>query len=176
MWGATLDNMGCFGDSTGQGGPSLVKHGQHRRQGQCANLEESDCGAVAHAEQEESDEDGDGCPQPIQFPVLGLGTALIQVQLWTGGGGQCVSPMGSRSLPVQSFGNDGTPRAEGPSVPTRSTLLGQLSWISALCHPSVPPGPGCGRPYSQTGCLDLVNDSLSVPALSTKGVGQHQRL
>jgi hypothetical protein len=54
--------------------------------GQCAHLEECDSGTVAHAEQEEGDEDGDGRPQPIQLPVLGLGTGLIQIHFWTGRG------------------------------------------------------------------------------------------
>ena len=52
----------------------------------CANLEEGDSGAVANAEQEEGDEDGDGGPQPVQLPVLVLSTAVIQDQLWTGRG------------------------------------------------------------------------------------------
>lgn len=46
--------------------------------GRQAHLEKGDRGAVAHAEQEEGDEDGDGGPQPVQLPILGLCTALIQ--------------------------------------------------------------------------------------------------
>ena len=49
--------------------------------GDSANLEECDRGAVAHAEQEEADEDGDGRPEPVQLPILGLSTGLIQFQL-----------------------------------------------------------------------------------------------
>ena len=49
--------------------------------GDSANLEECDRGAVTHAEQEEADEDGDGRPEPVQLPILGLSTGLIQFQL-----------------------------------------------------------------------------------------------
>ena len=52
----------------------------------CAHLEEGDSGAVAHAEQEEGDEDGDGGPQSVQLPVLVFSTAVIQDQFWTGRG------------------------------------------------------------------------------------------
>ena len=48
-----------------------------------ADLEECDSSAVAHAEQEEADEDGDGRPEPVQLPVLGLSTGLVQLQPWT---------------------------------------------------------------------------------------------
>ena len=44
-----------------------------------ADLEECDSSAVAHTEQEEADEDGDGCPEPVQLPILGLSTDIIQV-------------------------------------------------------------------------------------------------
>lgn len=45
--------------------------------GRPAHLEERHGGAVAHAEQEEGDEDGDGRPQPVQLPVLGVSTGLL---------------------------------------------------------------------------------------------------
>ena len=54
------------------------------------HLEEGHGGAVADAEQEERDEDGDGCPEPVQLPILGVRTALLlQEQVCTGRGGQC---------------------------------------------------------------------------------------
>lgn len=46
-----------------------------------ANLAEYDRGAVAHAEQEKVDEDGDGPPEPIQLPLLGLSRGLVQSHL-----------------------------------------------------------------------------------------------
>ena len=46
-----------------------------------ADLAECDRGAVAHAEQEEADEDGDGRPEPVQLPVLGLSRDLVQSHL-----------------------------------------------------------------------------------------------
>ena len=67
VWGWRRDNMGSMW-------------------GQQAHLEKGDRGAVAHAEQEEGDEDGDGGPQPVQLPILGLCTALVQKHPWTGRG------------------------------------------------------------------------------------------
>lgn len=55
--------------------------------GKCSShLEEGDGGTVAHAEQEEGDEDGDGGPQPIQLSILGLHAALVQQQVCRGRG------------------------------------------------------------------------------------------
>ena len=51
--------------------------GHHR---DSANLEECDSSAVAHAEQEEADEDADGRPEPVQLPFLGLSTGVVQFQ------------------------------------------------------------------------------------------------
>lgn len=48
-----------------------------------ADLEECDGGTVAHTEQEEADEDGDGCPEPVQLPVLGLSTGIVHFHPWT---------------------------------------------------------------------------------------------
>lgn len=58
----------------------------HHRGEDPLHLKEGHSGAVAHAEQEEGDEDGDGGPQPVQLPILVLGTAVVQEQLWTGRG------------------------------------------------------------------------------------------
>lgn len=68
--GGVRGHFGVITDITADGGDS-------------ANLEECDRGAVAHTEQEEADEDGDGRPEPIQLPVLGRSTGLVQFQLWT---------------------------------------------------------------------------------------------
>lgn len=57
--------------------------------GKCSShLEEGDGGTVAHAEQEEGDEDGDGGPQPIQLSILGLHAALVQQQVCRGRGSE----------------------------------------------------------------------------------------
>lgn len=48
-----------------------------------ADLEECDSSAVAHAEQKEADKNGDGRPECIQLPVLGLSTDIIQFCVWT---------------------------------------------------------------------------------------------
>lgn len=48
-----------------------------------ADLEECDSCTVAHTEREEADEDDDGRPDPVQLPVLGVSTGLVQFQPWT---------------------------------------------------------------------------------------------
>lgn len=54
---------------------------EQRKKKQCrnnvANLAECDRDTVAHAEEDEADEDGDSHPEPIQLPVLGLSTGLV---------------------------------------------------------------------------------------------------
>lgn len=80
------DSMGLAGNNVRwHGGRDRIARRQHGDSvGSRAHLEEGDGGTVAHAEQEEGDEDGDGGPQPVQLPVLGLHTGLVQENLWTG--------------------------------------------------------------------------------------------
>lgn len=112
LWGVTENNVGqgtvgmVWGQSTGSKETSYATRrgvwgqhgsstGHHRGQwGNGADLEECDGGTVAHAEQEEGDEDGDGRPEPVQLPVQGLSTVVVQFQLWTERGSQCLSQQG----------------------------------------------------------------------------------
>lgn len=90
VWEQHEVNVGQYGDGMGttwgwHGDGNRIARRQHGDSvGWRAHLEEGDGGTVAHAEQEEGDEDGDGGPQPVQLPVLGLHTRLVQENLWTG--------------------------------------------------------------------------------------------
>ena len=80
-----MRDCGEPGDREGARGPSRV--GPH--------LEEGHGGAVADAEQEERDEDGDSRPEPVQLPVQVVRTALLlQQQICTGRGVSAVSAHG----------------------------------------------------------------------------------
>ena len=130
-----------------------------------ADLEECDSGTVAHAEQEEGDEDGDGRPEPVQLPVQGLSTVVVQFQLWTERGSQCLSQQGVTGRD-SLCGKWVCMEAEekGPAGLGRQTLPG-ASFISAVFGPetSVPKSVpllflGSDRHTRPDGGLDCVGD------------------